>query len=273
MAPTSAGPIRLGGVPEHFNLPWRLALESGALGAVDATWTDQPGGTGQMVTALADGELDVVSILTEGTVAAIDRGLAATIIGVYVESPLQWGVHVPAGSDLVELDDCAGQRVAISRRLSGSHLMAFVQAERHGWTLTEEQLVTVGDLDGARAAFAAGDAAVFLWDRYMTQPLVDAGEFRRVGIEPTPWPSFVIAARTEALLGRTAEVGAVVDAVVAEATMLHSRPDRIDLITDRYGLDVATAEAWFDTTVFAPRAAVDPAMLAGCAAVLHRVGI
>ena len=64
-------PLRLGGVPEHFNLPWHLALESGALGDIEATWEDQYGGTGQMLSGLEDGSLDVVSILTEGTVAAI----------------------------------------------------------------------------------------------------------------------------------------------------------------------------------------------------------
>ncbi len=253
MTAANPDPLRLGGVPEHFNLPWHLALESGALdGQVHATWTDQPGGTGAMVAALAAGELDVVSILTEGTVAAIANGLPATVVQTYVASPLQWGVHVPAASSLRDLDDCAGRRIAISRRLSGSHLMAYVQSERHGWALADAQFVLVGGLDGARAAFAAGDADVFLWDRYMTQPLVDAGEFRRVGVEPTPWPSFVIAASTAALTGRTSEVGAVVDAVVAQATALHGRADRVELVSGRYGLDEATAEAWFATTTFAP---------------------
>jgi hypothetical protein len=81
----------------------------------------------------------------------------------------------------------------------------------------------------------------------------------------------VIAARTDTLLGRTSEVGTIIDAVVAEATVLHSRPDRIELVTARYGLDTTTAEAWFDTTEFAPRAAVDQQMLADCAATLANV--
>ena len=124
---------------------WRSSPARWTAG-VEATWTDQPGGTGAMIAALAAGEVDVVSILTEGTVAAIADGLAATIVQTYVASPLQWGVHVPAGSDLTEIDDCAGRRVAISRRLSGSHLMAHVQADRHGWQLEESRFVLVGGL-------------------------------------------------------------------------------------------------------------------------------
>lgn len=275
----SAGPLRLGGVPEHFNLPWRLALESGALADLDLVWTDQPGGTGQMLDALAEGTLDVVSILTEGTVGAIAGGLAATIVQVYVASPLQWGVHVPASSAFATVDDldpavvgAGGPRYAISRRRSGSHLMALIQTHRQGWPIEESQLVEVRDLAGARAAFAAGDADVFLWDRFMTQPLVDAGEFRRVGVEPTPWPSFVIAARDEALLGRTLAVGCVIDAVVAEATALHDRPGIVDELVERYGIPATAARSWLEVTEFAPRAAFDPAVAADTLALLHAAG-
>ena len=253
-------PLRLGGVPEHFNLPWRLALESPALADIDAVWTDQLGGTGEMLAGLEEGALDLVSILTEGTVSAIADGLAAVIIQVYVSSPLQWGVFVPAPSSLTTVEQLEGRPIAVSRLRSGSHLMAYVQADRHGWRLDDDQFVVTGGLDGAREAFAAGEAEVFLWDRFMTQPLVDAGEFRQVGVEPSPWPSFVIAARTDALTGRTAEVGRVVDAVVAEATALHARPGIRDMIVERYGLRPDVAAEWLATTTFGPREPFDPAV-------------
>ena len=250
-------PLRLGGVPEHFNLPWHLAIDSGALDGVAVEWADQLGGTGQMLAALEEGTLDVVSILTEGTVSAIADGLDAVILQVYVSSPLQWGVFVPASSTLEAEEELEGRPIAISRHRSGSHLMAFVQAERHGWKLSDEQFVVTGGLDGARAAFAGGEAEVFLWDRFMTRPLVDAGEFRRVGVQLTPWPSFVIAARTEALAGRTVEVGLVVDAVVAEATALHARDGIGEMIAERYDLRPEVAAEWLETTTFGPRAPFD----------------
>lgn len=265
--------VRLGGVPEHFNLPWHLALESGELDGVAATWEDQPGGTGEMLQKLEAGELDVVSILTEGTVAAIEGGARLTIIQVYVESPLQWGVHVPAASDLTSEADLDGCRIAISRYNSGSHLMAFVQAERNGWTIDPSQFVVVGGLDGARDHFADLEADLFLWDRFMTQPLVDSGEFRRLGIQPTPWPSFVIAARTETLTGCTTAVGRIVDAVVKQATGLHARDDIVELLTTRYRLSHETVTEWLDTTTFAPRAAFDPATHQNTVATLRRAGL
>ncbi|MEL7156578.1 MAG: ABC transporter substrate-binding protein [Actinomycetota bacterium] len=250
-------PLRLGGVPEHFNLPWHLALASGRLDDLEPTWTDQPGGTGDLLAALADGSLDLVSILTEGTISAIAGGLPASVIQVYVSSPLQWGVFVPAASDLHDESALAGRPIAISRFRSGSHLMAYVQARRMGWELTADQFVVTGGLEGARAAFAEGRAEVFLWDRFMTRPLVATGEFRQVAVQATPWPSFVLAATNEALTGRTAEVGRVVDEVVAQAVGLHQRPGVVGELAGRYGLDRATVEEWLGATTFAPRQSWD----------------
>jgi sulfonate transport system substrate-binding protein len=254
VSPTSPDrPLRVGGVPEHFNLPWRLAIESAALADLGISWSSQPGGTGEMLAGLADGSLDVVSILTEGTVAAIADGLAASIVQVYVSSPLQWGVFAPAASALQTEADLEGRRIAISRWRSGSHLMALVWARRHGWTVAQDQFVLAGTLEGARAAFAAGEAEVFLWDKFMTRHLVDSGEFRQVGVQLTPWPSFVIAVSNEALLGRTSEVGRLVDAVVAEAGRLTTRTDIMDLLTSRYPLSAESAGAWLETTTFGQR--------------------
>lgn len=269
----TAGPLRLGGVPEHFNLPWHLALESETLADLDLAWTDQPGGTGQMLARLADAELDIVSILTEGTVLEIARGLPATIVQVYVESPLQWGVFVPGDSTFRQESELAGARIAISRFGSGSHLMAYIQAERMGWSIDPDRFVVVKNLDGAIDAFAAGEADLFLWDRFMTSPLVADGRFRQLGVQETPWPSFVIATRNETLTGRTTEVGRVVDAVVAHAQALMLRDDGPDLVADRYGISIDQAKDWFASTTFAPRKATEPDIATSVLATLERAGL
>ncbi len=265
-----SAPLHLGGVPEHFNLPWHLAMQHESLADLDLRWTDQPGGTGAMLAGLADGSLDLVSILTEGTVDAIANGLAATIIGVYVDSPLQWGVFVPAHSSITSEAELGDTRIAISRFGSGSHLMAFVLAERLGHTVTDERFVVTGGLDGAREAMGEGRAELFLWDRFMTQRHVESGEFRRVGVQTTPWPSFVFAVRDEVLLGRTAEVGRVVDAIVAEAVALHDRPGVAEELAARYDITEADAAGWLEATTFAPRAAFDPAIGATALDTLRR---
>ena len=268
----TAEPLRLGGVPEHFNYPWHLALADPDLADLAVTWADQPGGTGEMVAKLADGQLDLVSILTEGTVSAIADGLPVTILQVYVSSPLRWGIYVPAASANRAEADLEGARIAISRHGSGSHLMAYIQARANGWTIDPDQFVVVGGLDGAVESFANGGTDLFLWDQYMTRPLVDAGAFRQVGVQETPWPSFVVAARTEVLLARTTEVGRLVDAVVTQAEALHQRPDVVDELADRYGLTSETVRAWLDVTTFPGRSAFDPGIASEVAATLSAAG-
>ncbi len=266
-------PLRLGGVPEHFNLPWHLAIESSELADLDLTWEDQPGGTGEMLAKLGAGELDVVSILTEGTVKAIDGGAPLTIIQVYVNTPLQWGIFVPASSPVQDVSELAEARIAISRFNSGSHLMAFILAEPQGWTLDDEQFVVVGNLDGAVESFANGQADLFLWEQHMTRPLVNAGHFRQLGVLETPWPSFVIAARTEILAGRTTEVGRVVDAVMSMAGQLGRLPNAVDLVAGRYGLQPDTVRSWLASTTFAGRSAMDPDISRKVLDTLARAGL
>ena len=87
--------LRIGGVPEHFNLPWQLALEQDVFSElnIQVSWTYFAGGTGVMTEALQEGDLDVALMLTEGFVSAFHRGLKAKIVKVYTKTPLTWGIY------------------------------------------------------------------------------------------------------------------------------------------------------------------------------------
>ena len=68
--------IRVGGVPEHFNLPWHLAIAdyNRSQTAFNLVWIDFPGGTGDMCKALRNEAIDAVVVLTEGILKDIDTG-------------------------------------------------------------------------------------------------------------------------------------------------------------------------------------------------------
>lgn len=194
-------PIRISGVPEHFNHPWHLCLERGDFGnaGIDLQWTDVPEGTGKMCQMLRSGETDIAVILTEGIVKDIVQGNPSKIVQVYVESPLIWGIHVAANSRFRKLDELQHAKAAISRIGSGSQLMAYVNASNQNWDTNDLQFEIVNTIDGAVEALTAGTADYFMWERFMTKPLVDKGIFRRIADCPTPWPCFVIAVRNEIL--------------------------------------------------------------------------
>lgn len=198
--------IKIAGVPEHFNLPWHLAIENGDFSAanINLEWTDIPEGTGKMCQMLRDGSTDIAVILTEGIVKDIVSGNRSKIVQIYVESPLIWGIHVAHNSKYQTLDDLKNTKVAISRLGSGSQLMAYVNANNQSrlnseWETDNLQFEIINTIDGAVEALTNGTADYFMWERFMTKPLVDKGIFRRIEDCPTPWPSFVIAVRDEVL--------------------------------------------------------------------------
>ncbi len=193
--------IKVGGVPEHFNLPWHLCIDDGTFqkNNLDVKWRDFPGGTGAMCQALRKEEIDVAVILTEGVVKDILNGNEVKIVQEYIASPLIWGIHVAAQSSYKNFDDLKNTKVAISRYGSGSHLMAYVNAKNLGWDPRELEFEVVGDINGAVEALQTGRAGYFLWEHFTTKPLVDNGTFRRIADCPTPWSCFVIAVREKFL--------------------------------------------------------------------------
>ena len=105
--------LRVGGVPEHFNLPWKLSIESGSLTElnIDTTWTDFHSGTGAMVQALNDGSIDVATLLTEGAVTALAKHDSQfELYSFYTKTPLIWGVHVPAQTKIKKPEDIKGSK-------------------------------------------------------------------------------------------------------------------------------------------------------------------
>ena len=167
--------------------------------SLDLEYVDVPGGTGAMTRGLQEKELDIAIVLAEGGIASVLKGNPCSIVKTYVESPLIWGIHVAADSDIESIEEIQGKRYAISRFGSGSHLMAIVDASERGWPTDDLKFEKIGNLDGAREALSKGDADIFFWERFTTAPFVDAGEFRRVGERRTLWPAFVVLVRDEVL--------------------------------------------------------------------------
>ena len=238
--------LRIGGVPEHFNLPWKLAVADRAFDSigVEVEFIEHPGGTGAMTAALRTRDLDAALMLTEGAVLDIVTGGDNRLVSVYVDSPLIWGIHVNASSAIKNVADIAGRRFAISRYGSGSHLIAIVDAAERGFDSQKISFVVVNTIDGARAALAAGSADVFLWERHMTQPLVDAGEFRRIGERVVPWPAFVVSARREYLSHSANALRRCLDIAADYAARLKLGADSVELISKTYEIDLSDASAW-----------------------------
>ncbi|MDZ4666997.1 MAG: substrate-binding domain-containing protein [bacterium] len=253
--------VRVGGVPEHFNLAWHLANENDSFSSegIEIQWQDIPGGTGAMCNALRNDELDIAITLTEGIVADIMAGNPSKIVQFYVNSPLRWGIYTGINSDIHSISEINGKKYAISRFGSGSHLMAFVNVRNLGFTINpNEDFVLVGNMDGARKALAANEADVFMWEKYMTKPLVDKGEFRFLGECATPWPCFAVVAQNKLIETDPELIAKVMEVVNRSCYELKFKENEAThMVAWRYQLKLADAKQWFSELEYSYSEVID----------------
>ena len=255
--------IRIGGVPEHFNLPIHLAIEQKYFEQADIEleWITYKGGTGQMTKALRDGEVDICIVLTEGIIADIINGNPSKIISEYVTSPLTWGIHTGKENPLNSDKDIFSKQYAISRFGSGSHLMAVVHAHQHNQNIQQSQFKVIKNLDGALHSLSTLDSDVFYWEKYTTQPYIDNGQLKRIGEYPTPWSCFVIAATDHILEKAPLEVHNLLKIINFSNYQFMLSTHAILQVRDRYNLNLEDAKEWYINTTWATDNHIDNQMI------------
>lgn len=243
--------INIGGVPEHFNLAWYLGLKNAEYknSGINLRWKDYFGGTGAMCKGLRDGDIDMAVILTEGIIKDIIAGNKSKIVQVFVESPLIWGIHVSHDSNYKTIKDIKGTKAAISRYGSGSHLMAYINAQNNGWDLKEDlDFEVIKNLDGAVKGLTEGKADYFMWEKFTTKPIVDNSTFRRIGNCPSPWPCFVIAVREDFLKTNKEDVKTILNIVNATTSEFKDIPSIDRMIANRYEQEIEDVQEWLSLT-------------------------
>ena len=242
--------VRIIGVPEHFNLPWHMAIEENAFKerGIDLEWTDIPEGTGRMCQLLQDNETDLAIILTEGIVKSITEGNPSKIVQEYIATPLLWGIHVAANSQYKAISDLENTKAAISRYGSGSHLMAYVNAKNEGWKINESLFEVVNNLDGAVTALTNKEADYFMWERFTTKPLVDHGTFRRIKDCPTPWPCFVIAATDKFIEEKANVLQHILEVINIYTSEFKNIPSIDKTLANAYGQKLVDIQEWIGLT-------------------------
>ena len=241
--------IRLGGVPEYFNWPVVSGIRRGKFeeAGIKLEWQEVTQGTGRMANMLAEDELDMAIILTEGITKSIIEGNPCRLVHTYVQSPLTWGIHVPSNSGVENVKDLVGCSVAISRFGSGSHLMAILLLQSLGFDPQDFQFLVVDNLDGAREEFLHNDSVFFLWEKYTTKFLVEAGEFNRIGEWPTPWPCFVIAA-SDQMLRDPAAIKLFLKVLLEEVNWCLHSTDLMHRIVAEYHLELEDVQSFLPST-------------------------
>ena len=267
--------LKVGGVPEHFNLPVHLAIEDGSFSraGLEIEWQDYPGGTGAMTQALRKGEMDICILLTEGIIADIIKGNPSKIISGYVKSPLIWGIHTIANSKELAKESIYDEKIAISRKGSGSHLMPIVDALYKGKSIDEDQFVVIRDIDGALESLGNEESTIFYWEKYTTKPFVKAGKLHRIGEFISPWPCFMIAAREASIANNPAELDAFLKVLHQSCEKFMRNDQAPRLVSERYGIELTDARYWFHSTEWTTDSWVSDKTLMSVVFALKEAGI
>jgi ABC-type nitrate/sulfonate/bicarbonate transport system substrate-binding protein len=245
--------LTIGGVPEHFNLPWHLAIENDEFSdkGIDLKWQDIYGGTGAMCKALRDGSIDIALVLTEGIIKDIINGNPSKIVKIYVKSPLLWGIHVGAQSDINSVLDLQKAKIAISRYGSGSQLMAIVNAVKNDFDIKNLDYDIIKNLNGGIEALVNNPNMYFLWEHFTTKPYVDNGLLKRIGNIETPWPCFVMAVRNEILENDKEVIQKIIKIINKQLKVFKNpldNPKLIQLFSERYNLKENDIKEWLSLT-------------------------
>lgn len=252
--------FKIGGVPEHFNAPWLYAIQQNLFekAGLEIEFISYPTGTGSMCEALQSSELDLAVLLTEGAVAHIARGGNVEIIASYVNSPLNWGIHVASDSIINAVSELKRAKFAISRYGSGSHLMSYLLATQQNWNLKQDlSFIEAGKLDNLCEVIKQHKADILLWEVFMTQQKVKEGGIKCIGMIPTPWSAFMIVARTGIKEKFATELENLLKILYQTTYFFNSNHASINsFIEEKYDLTLDNVNSWLKTVEWATKSTI-----------------
>lgn len=243
-------PLKIAGVPEHFNAPWRYAVRE-QLFNFPVEFIEYPTGTGAMCQALSDGKVDVAIVLTEGILKHQEQNPSLKIIATYVETPLTWGIHITRQSAITDVSELKDKTFAISRHGSGSHLIVKLLAQNYGWDFDAMNFLAVGDIHQLGQALQEKIADVFLWEVFTTKPYLETHQLKLLDTLPTPWPCFQIVTAAE-FYQNTTLINNLCDTIFSICQRFNQDHDfALNTIQEFYPLNSDDLKVWLQTVKWA----------------------
>lgn len=252
--------LRVGYVPEHFSTPIAFANSKGFFKQfdLDIELIPFPSGSGHLIQSLEDNSLDIAIGLTEAFVRGIAQGKENyKLIGTYVSSPLRWSISTGYNrDDLASQDQLQGKRISISRIGSGSHVMSFVLALQQGFTKPFysgfpilSNFKNLRDSVNLKDGVEPSDA--FMWEHFTTKRYYDNKEVKKIGEIYTPWPSWVINARSELVSNEKEQLEGFIKAIELGIEYFNNhKEESVEYIYKNLDYSEEDAREWIKTVEF-----------------------
>lgn len=257
--------LKVGYVPEHFSTPIAFAQSKGFFTSRGLTveLIPYPSGSGHLIQSLEDNSLDIAIGLTEAFVRGIAQGKENyKLVGTYVKSPLRWAVSTGFNREFTDKAELAGKKIGVSRIGSGSYVMAYVLALQLGFKKPFfdgfpilSTFKNLRDSVNHKEGVEASDA--FMWEYFTTKRYYDNKEVKYIGDIYTPWPSWVINARTELVENKSKQISDFLAAISEGIEYFNShKEEAVEYIFNNLDYSEEDAKEWIKTVEFQDSALV-----------------
>ena len=188
--------------------------------------------------ALATGDADVGIASPNRFIGAMLQGLDAKLVGPTINT---WGQYIIVGKDVKAKtpEDWKGGRIGISSFGSAGHFSGVKFAEAQGWKESDYEIVTLGNLDGLKAALRSGTIDGFMWSAQAAFGLEEEGTARvlgAVGEYMGPNPLDVIAVSEDALKNRPDDIRKFLDGFYEAQRRFKNDPDLAAKSFEKWGI-------------------------------------
>ena len=126
--------------------------------------------------------------------------------------------------------------------------MAYVNANNQKWNTENLEFEIINTIDGAIESLAKRESDYFMWEKFMTKPLVDKGTFRKIADCPTPWPCFVIAVRDEVLKKHPNTIAQILEIINITTQDFKEIPSIDRTLAEKYNQKITDIQEWLSIT-------------------------
>jgi sulfonate transport system substrate-binding protein len=272
--------IKVGGVNEHFNLPWiKLCEESNSKSISDLTrennfkldWKTFAGGTGVLTTALQNNEIDIAVLLTEGLLLDIIKNKNLSLICFHVSNPLRWAIHIRKND--LENFSFGNKKFAISRFGSGSHTMAKFLLNEKNIPYDDKLMVEVGSLEGGLKSVEENIADIFLWEKFTTQPFLEEHNLIANGEVLTPWPPFSVATTKIFQKENPELLKEIISEVKSNSQKILNNSSTLSELNSRWKIENENSQRWLSEIIWDDELPVNQKKLASVLDNMKKAGL
>lgn len=263
--------IKIGGVNEHFNLPWIKTCEDTSNKNIQLNWKSFAGGTGVLTAALHSNEIDIAVLLTEGLLLDILKNKNLSLICFHVTNPLRWAIHIRKNA--LENFSFENKKFAISRLGSGSHTMAKFLLNEKNIPYEDQLMIEVGSLEGGLKSLEENKADIFLWEKFTTQPFLEKYGLMAHGEVLTPWPPFSVATTKKFHKENPILVTEIISAVKKQSQKILNDPSTLLEMNTRWKIESENAKRWLEEIKWDDQIPVDTTKLASVLDNMKKAGL